>query len=364
MEAAGEGELRHRISYVAVDETEFDLNLHSDDAGVMSDRGMSHVMMIHACVLSRLGDGSSRTDDVVVAPVVLGDITGRTLLSAIQKRCPWISKDIRSGWHVIILGSDSAKSLLLVAKHFKALTDSMPRAIFLHGRYFMHKLWGTFNKMMTMMSVINPMFSATCLTHRTGTMVKIRAAVKAIVSEKLRVHFEPLPARYMERNKAIIKLVNAAEDEWARSEVDATYEHSLPKRVQSRQELLIVCPGDWADSSGIGHVCTLHCKCRNRDDAVTLVTDTICAAFLACRPPIPALNRWNRVFPPLVSWMAFLAFHGSISTIKFFFLSLLILTNNVEAQGNRVFSLLSSAIVNLSLLYRGPLGLSLILQVV
>ena len=235
----GEGELRHRISYVAVDETEFDLNLHSADAGVMSDRGMSHVMMIHACVLSRLGDGSSRTDDVVVAPVVLGDITGRTLLSAIQKRCPWISKDVRSEWHVIILGSDSAKSLLLVAKHFKALTGSMPRAIFLHGRCFMHKLWGAFSKMMTMMSVINPMFSATCLTHRTGTMVKVRAAVKAVVSETLRVHFEPFPARHMERNKAIIKLVNAAEGEWARSEVDATHEHSLPKRVQARQELLM-----------------------------------------------------------------------------------------------------------------------------
>ena len=66
------------------------------------------------------------------------------------------------------------------------------------------------------------------------------------------MHFEPPPTNDMDRNRSIINLVNAVEDELVRSEVGAMYESdSRPKRVNARQKLLHICPGHRANNSWV-----------------------------------------------------------------------------------------------------------------
>ena len=143
-------------------------------------------------------------------------------------------------------------------------------------------------------------------------MGKIRDAVRAVVAEKLRIHFQPLDPKHAARNKQIIELVCAAEEERSRSAENAIGPDDRAERFKAMDKLVRICPGDWSDTTGVDFVSSLEDSCNSRDDAVDLVSETFIQAFLSCRPPIPALNRWNRVYPPLVFWLAFLCFHGII----------------------------------------------------
>lgn len=75
------------------------------------------------------------------------------------------------------------------------------------------------------------------------------------------------------------------------------------KRKRASLHLLEACPCDWNDYS-IVHYCPLGCPCRCRDDAVALVAELVEAAWLDASPPIPAMNRWTKIAPPL-SWFLF-----------------------------------------------------------
>lgn len=88
---------------------------------------------------------------------------------------------------------------------------------------------------------------------------------------------------------------------------------SRQRRVVARRSLLKLCQGDWSDGRTVVHNCSLSCPCRCFEDAVCLVADTACDALVSATAPIPALNRWNRVFPPLTWWMGALAFHRVVS---------------------------------------------------
>ena len=237
VEASNRPDVAHHISVIAVDETEFPLNVPSADSGVSSDRGANHVMMLHGSLRNRFRDGSSQTEEIAVSPAIVADITGKTLLSAITRRCPWLLQALKSGKHVIILCSDSAKSLLLAAKHYVLITAALPDSIFLHARCYMHKLWGAFASMIGKLSIINPMFSATCLTHRPGTMHRMRQNVRAVVNERLVVRFDAPREQDTSRNRQIVNLLNAAEDEWAPCEDDQAYLVSAERsaRAESRE---------------------------------------------------------------------------------------------------------------------------------
>ena len=40
------------------------------------------------------------------------------------------------------------------------------------------------------------------------------------------------------------------------------------------------------------------------------VMDAMNRAFLGSRPPVPALNRWNKLYAPLAWWYAAIGIHG------------------------------------------------------
>lgn len=85
--------------------------------------------------------------------------------------------------------------------------------------------------------------------------------------------------------------------------------HMSSKR-RARAKLLRMCAGDWSDDEHIDHHCSILCPCTSFDDAVDVITDLIMESFMGSPPPVPAINRWNRVYPPLVWWMMMGAFHA------------------------------------------------------
>ena len=78
----------------------------------------------------------------------------------------------------------------------------------------------------------------------------------------------------------------------------------LSSRQLGRWRLLDLCAGDWSAGGKILHYCGLECPCKDRDDAVALVMDALMDSWLGILPPIPALNKWNKVYAP-ASWWTF-----------------------------------------------------------
>jgi len=87
----------------------------------------------------------------------------------------------------------------------------------------------------------------------------------------------------------------------------------LNRRSAARLELLDFAPGNWEEPSNLIHYCFMGCSCRHRDDAVAKLCQLLQDGFLNVRPPIPACNRWNKVFAPMSWWMFASCFHGIVS---------------------------------------------------
>lgn len=200
----------HRITTLSVDETEFQLLIGHD-------HGTVPVMMMHGSVFDRMADQTCRHEDVALPPAALQDQTGKTLLTSIMGRAAFLFDEIQgASFRCTILCSDSAATLVGVGHHYQLATKCSPTHVFLHARCYMHRLWGAFSGAIQGLEVINPMFSATCLTHKVGMMVKIRQAVAVIVRARLRVQFCPGSVEQVARNEQIISLLEAAEDEVGR----------------------------------------------------------------------------------------------------------------------------------------------------
>ena len=207
----------HRVTTLSVDETEFQLLMGRDPATVGRDRGTVPIMMLHGSVFDRMTDQTCRHEDVALPPAALEDQTGKTLLASIMSRAAFLFDEVQgAGLRCTILCSDSAVTLVNLGHHFQLSTKSLPNHVFLHARCYMHRLWGAFSAVIQDLQVINPMFSATCLTHKVGMMLKIRQAIRMVVRAKLRVQFCPGSVEQLARNEQIIRLLEAAEDESGR----------------------------------------------------------------------------------------------------------------------------------------------------
>ena len=88
--------------------------------------------------------------------------------------------------------------------------------------------------------------------------------------------------------------------------------NDLSSRQQGRRRLLDLCAGDWAAGGKILHYCGLACPCKDRDDAVDLIMHALMDSWLGFFPPIPALNRWNKVYAPTSWWMFGVLFYSIV----------------------------------------------------
>ena len=84
----------------------------------------------------------------------------------------------------------------------------------------------------------------------------------------------------------------------------------LRSRSAARQKLVAICPGLWCPDGKLTYYAGAGTRANAREAAGNEVADVLEAAYLAVRPPTPAVNRWSKVHGPF-SWWAFgISFFG------------------------------------------------------
>ena len=84
------------------------------------------------------------------------------------------------------------------------------------------------------------------------------------------------------------------------------------KRMDAGYKLVELLPENWLTTDGrILHYCAFGC-CGSRAEAVGKVQQALDDFLLLCRPRVPALNRWTRVYQPTAWWTLALALLGII----------------------------------------------------
>jgi hypothetical protein len=81
------------------------------------------------------------------------------------------------------------------------------------------------------------------------------------------------------------------------------------KRKEARAKLLQVCPFRWDRGGKIKFLDFLGSGINSTEDAVEYLFNILDEAWIGYRPPIPAVNRWNKVFAPWCWWLFGLLFY-------------------------------------------------------
>ena len=83
-------------------------------------------------------------------------------------------------------------------------------------------------------------------------------------------------------------------------------------RRTARRKLLEICPYAWKRDAAIRYYAFVGSTARTLEEAGKEIFDLLDAAWLNARPTIPALNRWNKVYGPLIWWLFGVLFSGVI----------------------------------------------------
>ena len=100
--------------------------------------------------------------------------------------------------------------------------------------------------------------------------------------------------------------MNAAERDFAEFDVDFGMGDIRESRVAARKKLLDICPCRWdvgGDlNSKIYVLVQLGDSTESPDDTWEFLFSVIDEAWLSLKPPVPAINRWNKIYYPVAWW--------------------------------------------------------------
>ena len=295
------GSLRYCVMVLSIDETE-------QQIFVQGEHGTHHVMMLHSTVWQRSTNGKCFHEELALPPAVLSNTATPTLLSAVEMRTHGIfsqAGDASPGTQtVLVLQSDSALQMCKMARGYSQAATTGAARMFIHARCMHHMFFASLSAMLKPLDQISPMFCATILLHKASHMSALRSNLKTLVYQKIRIVYEPPSAATQQYASAIMRLLDGVDDAWLQEpEADvapAVTSACMSKRREARQRLLQYCPGPWADSVVVYHVCAWNCPCRSvegngsaSEKAAAFVVELVESALLDERPAIPALNRWR-----------------------------------------------------------------------
>lgn len=313
---------QYAVLQVSLDETEIDL----------VDNNTQHVVMVHGLLQWRASEAETvRTHQIVMPPAFVNDTTAEALYQVWQDRMPECMKTLQQD-HAIVMNSDSAKACKRLARKLasEALADT--RRWFLQSWCNMHMMHCALVNMLKLTDQINGMFCSTLLVHKASNLKTLRKLIKSTVSSKLQVVYE-LPADAEEnrrQSRALLDMLEFAnadldyeavlpgtvyDDEtgfaWQRSyeqDVTAAPPGGKAARRAAKEQLISDLPGNWADRASMIHYCPHGCCTpqpggSSREVAVNRITDAVCLLMLAKLPRVPALNRWTKLFQPMVYWL-------------------------------------------------------------
>jgi len=159
---------------------------------------------------------------------------------------------------------------------------------------------------------ISELYCSTVLLHKANNMRDVRAAVLEEIDSRVDIVYD-LPPGYAinrERNASIFALMDSIENEFARNDADFGGDDFGSFRRAARERLLDICPGAWDQTNPGSRIMFLSQLGDGTDaapdpkrKAAEVIYDLVNDAWLGLRPPIPAVNRWNKIYFPVCWWL-------------------------------------------------------------
>ena len=267
--------------------------------------GSSHIVMMQGRLISfeERGGAMLHAVDVIIPTTVVDDTTAESSLGVMHLRVAWLFDAIAKGVPmVVVLNSDSAKANLRLARHFLALAQSSTSLMLLPSRCMMHMTAAAVSHCMQAHHLISPLFCATLQLHHGHIMRKLRSCVNQLIEDNLVVTSVWREEWEHSRisNRAMVDLLFSKHIDPDAADGEPSSRH---KRLEAGKRLVELLPQNWLTEGGhqIVHFCPFGC-CSSREDCVSKVQSTLDDFLLSCRPRVPALNRWTRMYQPTAWW--------------------------------------------------------------
>ena len=138
--------------------------------------------------------------------------------------------------------------------------------------------------------------------HRSGNISALKTAILSDIKQRIEPLFqEEGPHPY---NVELVRLLDTATQEIIEGSMDnneGPLQEELSEKKQARQTLLKHCPRPWFDDT-IWFYCPYELRITTKAGMAMKLMELLENAYLKLRPPIPVVNRWNKVFGPFTWW--------------------------------------------------------------
>jgi len=269
--------------------------------------GPQQVFLMLGKYATRTSTGLTCTE-LLCPTLTLQEENAECLLAAVRKCLPQ-AFDIVDRRRVLILNSDSHKANKRLFRYLHHFVESNEHVFALHSFCVMHMTCASLAAVLGGFNIISGAFCATLQLHKGSTMSDLQDKVHSYINDKLEIEHE-WDERWnsaRQRNRTMISLFMR----------DDSFEPNESKHIRYHLELLLNFLPDlwWNTETGragrLVHFCAFGC-CNSREESLEQITSCVDASIFACRPTVPALNRWTRLFQPLSWWGLGLCFFGLV----------------------------------------------------
>jgi hypothetical protein len=273
------------------------------------------VFMLHAKMTSVVDNTNNNIVlDLICAPSILKSTSAQCMANAINKRLPRPLMKLAQdrGGLICVLMSDAAKSCRKLARILHLFGSVNAPIVALHILCSMHQVSLGVNATHRPLQVLGPLFCATNILHHGHTWDVLRQTVHRTVRERLQITLTPPRPEHSSMLTATLDLL-----EWDTDMIleDDLLRHSTRKaqRSKARQELVVMLTGD-PRSGDLVHYCPLGCCPEGKLQSIARVLDALDELFFSTMVPIPALNRWTKLFPAVAFWLTTLLVFNLIAS--------------------------------------------------
>ena len=265
------------------------------------------VLMMHATLLWAYTNAAPRVLELCIPPVVLIETTAAALLSALILRASAIIKCCgKLKALVLVMHSDSARACLrqfmLLRKAVEVNLGITTIVLAIHVLCQMHLLFLAINSVHRPLYQIGPLFCATNLVHRGPIYDAFLIEVEAHIKRNVRITLVPPTEADRQATNAVAELL-LWDCDWDGPDAN-TQRRRAPDYIEAVRLFKILFTGPY-NTRVIHHFCPYGCTagCTGRADTARLMTDVLMVLIYAWLPDVPALNRWTKLYPPMLWWL-------------------------------------------------------------
>ena len=293
---------------LAFDETE--MRLGTTQKFCFKRRRVVHkvrsVMMMHMVIY-----WATTTVQITLVPAVILLTTAANLWTALRGRVmPYLDilrPKLRS--LVVVHVTDSAKAC---RKHFRMLVEIFKGfgiAVYLiQVLCVMHLLFLCINAVHKDWDIVGPLFCGTCLIHRGAVYDAFLRGVEAELLSRVEATTDPPTEADKAYLDGVVRLLRW-ETTWAEWFSSDGPRKRTTEYKGAVQEFRVLFTHLLSSGRRIRHYCPYGCCPNGRQQTIHRMMGCLVELFLGSLPPVPALNRWVKLFPCMLWWLLGLLIH-------------------------------------------------------